>query len=179
MSNGKIRTIGRSFRIDERWLNILNEEAKSEGISPNAIVNRALRDYCLFYRHIKQFSTITMTQKSFSAIINACSKEDLMVGAKKAGSVNAQDILNTLGLSFDHESVTYLIKEFYGHYGNWFNYNHHIKNNKEIFHLRHNLGENWSVYVSEVISTLFEYGLNKKVKTEFLEDSATINVPIM
>ena len=120
-----------------------------------------------------------MTQKSFSDIINACSKEDLIVGAKKVGSLNAQDILDTLGLSFDHENITYLIKELYSHYGNWFNYNHHIKNNKEIFHLRHNLGENWSVYVSEVISSLFEYGLNKKVKPTFLEDSVTITVPMM
>ena len=81
---------------------------------------------------------------------------------EKSRVCKRQDILNTLGLSFDHESVTYLIKEFYGHYGNWFNYNHHIKNNKEIFHLRHNLGEKWSVYVSEVISTLFEYGFETK-----------------
>lgn len=157
----------------------MQEEASSEGISPNAIANRVLRDYCLFYRYLKRFPSITLTQKSFSSIVGACPKEDLIISAKKAGSVNAQDILNTLGLSFDRENITYLIKDFYGHYGNWFTYNHHIKDGKEVFHLRHNLGENWSVFISEAISTLFEYGLNKKVKLEFSEGSVTIDAPAM
>jgi hypothetical protein len=176
--NEKSRTIGRSFRIDERWLNILSEEAKNDGISPNALVNKVLQDYCLFHRYTKRFPSMLLTQKSFSSIIDACPKEALKTCAKKTGSTNAQDIFHTLGVSFDHENITYLIREIYGRYGNWFTYNHHLKNGKEVFHLRHNMGENWSMFIAEVISTLFDYGLNIKVKAEFLENTVTIDVPL-
>jgi hypothetical protein len=175
----KNRTVGRSFRIEERWLNTLNDEAKNEGISPNALLNKILQDYCLFYRYLKRFPTVIVTQKSFSGLLKSCPKDDVLRCAKKAGSINAQDILHTLGFNLNHESVIYLLRDIYGRYGNWYTYNHHFRNGKEIFHLRHDLGENWSLFVSEVVSTLFECGLNQKVKKEFLESSVTIDVPLL
>jgi len=176
--SGKGRTVGRSFRLDEQWLNILNEEAKDEGISPNALLNRILQDYCLFDRYLKRFPSILLTQKSFGSIIAACPKEQIRICGKRAGSVNAQDLISTLGLSMDHENVIYMLEQVYGHYGNWYIYNHHVKNGKEVFHLRHTLGENWSIFLSEVVTTLFEDGLNRKVKKTFQDNTVTVEVPL-
>jgi hypothetical protein len=178
MMSGKSRTVGRSIRLDEQWLNVLNEEAKNEGISQNALLNRILQDYCLFYRHVKRYPAIILTQKSFGSIIAACPQEQIRLCGKRTGSVNAQDLINTLGLSMDHENIIYLLKQVYGHYGNWYNYNHHVQNGKEVFHLRHNLGENWSIFLSEVVTTLFQDSLNKKVKKTFQDNTVTVEVPL-
>lgn len=66
--------------------------------------------------------------------------------------------------SFNHETVVYFITILLDNFANWFQCEHFIKRDKEVFHLRHNMRKNWSFFVAEVISTLFEYDLNKEVK---------------
>lgn len=100
MVDKKSRTIGRSFRINERCLNVLNEESKKEGISTNALLNNVLQDYSIFHRHFKRYGGIILTQKTFSAIMEACPKEDLREIAKKGGSMNAKDFFSVINAKF-------------------------------------------------------------------------------
>ncbi|HML02233.1 MAG TPA: hypothetical protein VK487_02550 [Candidatus Bathyarchaeia archaeon] len=177
MINQKSRTIGRSFRIEERWLNIVNEEAEREGISPNALVNRVLQDYCIFGRNTKRFPTITLSQKFFSQVIASCQEEKLRTIAIELGVKNVRDLFNTLGLDPNPENIFYLIKELLSHYSNWFTYSYHIKEKMQIFHLRHCYGKNWSIYISEMITTVVSTCLNIKPKIELSEETVTIHIP--
>lgn len=47
---------------------------------------------------------------------------------------------------------------------------------KDYFHLRHELGENWSIYIAEVVSTVIESCCDKKVKKEFLDGAVTLEI---
>jgi hypothetical protein len=110
--------------------------------------------------------------------VEACPKEDLREIAKKGGSTVAKDFVRTLGLGLDRETFTFLLTTIFSSYGNWFKCEHYIKKGKEIFHLRHDLGENWSFFISEVTSTFFESILNVEVNIEFLDGALTIEVPL-
>jgi hypothetical protein len=174
--NQKSRTIGHSFRIQERWLNTLNEEAERAGISPNALLNRILQEYCEFLRFSKRFGSITLTQTSFSSIIDACPAEALTEIAKKAGSVTALDIFRTNGIKQNHEGAIYYLTRILGEYANLFKFEHYVISNREYFHLRHTLGKKWSLYIAEVVSAILDFCRIKKVKTEFLEDAVTLEL---
>jgi predicted helicase len=176
--NQKSRTIGRSFRIEERWLNIVNEEAEREGISPNALMNRVLQDYCMFGRNLKRFPAITLSQKVFSKIIASCQEEKLRIIARESGVKSFRDVFKTLGLDLSLENIFYFIKELLSRYANWFTYSYHIKKKMRVFHLRHYCGENWSVYLSELITAVIDNCLNIKPKVEFSEETVTIYVPV-
>ena len=60
--NQENRTIGRSFRIKERCLDVLKEEASKQGISINALTNKILQDYCLYHRHFERNDIQTVIQ---------------------------------------------------------------------------------------------------------------------
>jgi hypothetical protein len=173
----KNRSIGRSFRINEQWINVLYEEAEREGITPNFLVNRILQDYCLFHRFFKRYDGVSLTQKSFSSLLESCSREKLEETAKKAGSTIAQDLFRTFELKFNYDGVTYFLTTVLDGYANWYKCQHYVQDGTEIFHMRHNLGEKWSIYVAEVSSNAIEFCCNKKAKKEFLDGAVTIKVP--
>lgn len=177
-SGDKNRTIAHSFRIKEQWLNVLKQESDRQGISRNSLLNKILHDYSNFHRYFKRFGFVCMGQKTFSSIIEACPKEDLQKIAKTGGSVVSIDFIRTMGLDFDHVTLTFVITQIFSNYGNWFKCTHYIRDGKEVFHLRHDLGENWSFFVAEVISTFFERLLNKKINIDFMDGALTIEVPL-
>jgi hypothetical protein len=178
LASHKSRTIGRSFRIDEQWLTALSEEAERSGISSNAFMNKILQEYFEFQRFARRFGTITLSQKSFSSIIDACPTEALTEIGKKAGSVEALDIFRTVGLKQNHEDAIYYVTKILSEYANLFKFEHYIINNKEYFHLRHNLGEKWSICIAEVVSAVLEFCCNRKVKKELLEDAVTLELSL-
>ncbi|MGA3061438.1 MAG: hypothetical protein ABSD92_13870 [Candidatus Bathyarchaeia archaeon] len=178
MSETKNRTIGRSFRINEQWLKTLDEEAERQRTTSNALINGILRDYCLFYRYFKRVDGISLSQKTLSRYAEACPKEKLDEIAKKAGSNVAIDLFRTMGLGFNFKDSIFFIVVILGEYADWFKCEHYIVKDREILHLRHNLGENWSFYISEVVSTLLERCCNRKVKREILDGAVTLEVPL-
>ncbi|HTY75914.1 MAG TPA: hypothetical protein VMD05_10160 [Candidatus Nanoarchaeia archaeon] len=179
MQRQKRRTLSRSFRLDEQSLNILEEEAEKQKTSSNALLNRILLDYCLFYRYLKHIPTITLPQDLFANIIRDCPEENVKLYGKNSGSEIAKDVFGTIGLDFNRENLTFYLEEIMGHYANSFVYNHHINSNgKDVFHLRHNLGEKWSIFLSEEISTLIERCSGEQVKKELTKNTVTIEAAL-
>ena len=43
LPNKKRKTVGRSFRIDEEWLDVLKEESEKQGVSVNSILTGETR----------------------------------------------------------------------------------------------------------------------------------------
>jgi hypothetical protein len=177
-SGDKNQSIARSFRIKEQWLNVLKEEAERQGVSRNSLLNKILQDYATFHRYFRRFGFVAMGEKTFANIIEACPKEELKKIAQTGGSTVSIDFIRTMGLGLDHETLTFVMTQIFGYYGNWFKCAHYTKKGKEIFHLRHDLGENWSFFVAEVVTTFFERLLGKKVKIEVMEGALTIENPI-
>lgn len=174
VSNTSVKTVGRSFRINERWLNALNQEAERAGVSPNALLNKILKEYSQYDRFLSRFESIRLTAKSFSCIIQACPRDALVEIARKAGSDVAIDLFRTMRLKMDFENVTFFIETVLADYANWFICERYTLKDKDIFHLRHDLGENWSIYTAEVVSTIVERCCGRKVKKDYLEGAVTL-----
>ena len=170
----KRKTVGRSFRIDEEWMKILYAEAEREGISPNALVNKILGDYSQFYRFSKRFGIVNISIPTLSAFVNCCSKEKIIEIAEFSAGTLVKDGMRTIGLSADYYALVFFIKNIFGGLAGWFDCDHHIKNDEEVFHLRHNLGNKWSLFITTVISKMFDYFLNEKIETDVLIGAVTI-----
>ena len=121
------QTIARSFRIKEQLLNVLKEEAERQGVSRNSLLNKILQDYASFHRYFKRFGFIAMGQKTFASIIEACPKEELKKIAQSGGSTVSIDFIRTMGLSLDHDTLTFVITQIFPNYGNWFKCAHYTK----------------------------------------------------
>jgi hypothetical protein len=173
--NEKRKTVGRSFRLDEEWLTVLTNEAEKEGISVNALMNRTLEKYS-YLRFMMRYGAITLTSKGFTAILEDCPDDKLSENGRNAGSAITRDLLLTMGVAPNYDFVILLVKKILSEFAGWFECDHHIKQDKEILHLRHNLGAKWSIYLAAVADSTFTILLNKDIKIEQSEYSVTITI---
>jgi hypothetical protein len=175
LPNKKRKTVGRSFRIDEEWLNVLKEESEKQGVSVNSLLNRLLQQYA-YLRYMLRYGAITLTRKGFSAILDSCPEDKIRENGRNAGSKITKDLLSTMGVPPTYDFTVFLVKKLLSEFAGWFECDHHIKRDKEILHLRHNLGIKWSIYVAEAASETFNSVLDKDVTTELSDSSVTITI---
>jgi hypothetical protein len=173
--NGKRKTVGRSFRIDEEWLGVLNEEAEKQGISVNALLNRLLQQYA-YIRFMLRYGAITLARKSFASLLECCPEDKVREKGRKAGSQITRDMLLTMGATPDYNFMILLIKKILSEFAGWFECDHHVKRDKEILHFRHDLGIMWSIYLEAAASEMFQSVLSKKATTQFSDSSVTITI---
>jgi hypothetical protein len=176
LSDSKNRSVGRSFRINQQYLDILNEEAEREGISLNSLVNRVLKDYSEYQRFFTRYGIAGLTHKNLAVILEATPKDALREIARNTGLAILLDEFRIMGLTYTYDCATYFMSTILAQHEHWFKYEQYTMNDKEIFHLRHDLGENWSLYVAEVLSTLIERCCNKRVKKEFSAGAITLEI---
>ncbi|PVX26620.1 MAG: hypothetical protein CW691_00815 [Candidatus Bathyarchaeum sp.] len=175
MLNKKRKTVGRSFRIDEEWLNVLNEEAEKQGVSVNSLLNRLLQQYA-YLRYMLRYGAITLTRKGFLGILECCPDDKIKESGINAGENIVKDLLLTMGVTPTYSFVLCLIKKLLSEFAGWFECDHHIKKDKEILHLRHELGRKWSIYLSGITVGTFNTILHKEISTEISDTSITITI---
>jgi hypothetical protein len=82
-----------------------------------------------------------------------------------------------MGVTPSYSFVILLVEKILSEFAGCFECDHHIKRDKEILHLRHDLGIKWSIYLSGVATGTFNSILNKEVEIEYSDSSVTITIP--
>jgi hypothetical protein len=139
-------------------------------------MNKILKNYCQHWRWAERFGAMFVTRPTFTEIIACCPEEKLLKIAKTSGSTGAKDALRTMGIAPTYNQVLHFIENNMGKFGNWFDYNQHIRGKNEIIHLRHEMGPKWSLFIEKQVSTIFQSILNENVKTEIFDNAVTIGL---
>ena len=154
----------------------MRQEAEKQGISANALVNKILKDYCKHYRWVDRFGMIAITRPTLDSLVSCCPEEKLTEIAKISGSAGSKDALRTMGIAPTYDNLIDFIETNMGKYGKWFGVTKYTRNRKNILHLHHELGKNWSIFIAHQISTTIETILNKKTSPEISTNSSTIEI---
>jgi hypothetical protein len=175
-SKKRHKTVTRTFRVSEEWDDILRKEAEKQGISVNVLVNLILRRYARFDRWTRNSNIISLTEDSFRIIMRGIPLENLAKAGEMRGPPVIQSIIDIMGLPSNYESFTFLMTNFFGAgYALWFRCHRHSHGNRDIFHLQHNLGRKWSVFLEnyfrsylktlniECETIVYDYAVNIKV----------------
>lgn len=165
-----------SFRVSEEWIEILREEANRTGLKVNALVNVILQKYCRYWKWVEHFDLMLLPRPILAELM-ACYPEDAIPEfARVRGSIGMKDAFRTIGLFPTHDKVMHFIQNEMALFGNWFNVTQYTRGRKDCLHLRHMLGRNWSVFISELISATFEQILNEKVTSEISDGFVTLYI---
>ena len=143
------KTITRTFRIRKEWDDVLQEEAAWQGVSVNVLLNKILRKFSIYQRWADRNNDMNMSQQTLREILRTIPVEGLAEAGSKSGASDSINIANAMGLTLDYDSFIYLICEHFGgpHFTRWFQCFHHMQGDTDIFHLQHDLGRGWSVYL--------------------------------
>ena len=177
-SNIKQKTVTRTFRISAEWDDVLRKEAESKGISVNVLLNLILRRYACFDRLARGYNVISLTKQSFREILEGMPLEHLALAGENIGSKAIQNIIGMLGLPSNYDSFVYLVTKHFGgpNCAMWFSCYRHFHENRDIFHLQHDLGRGWSVYLEKYFlsylktlkidceTKIYDYALNIRIR---------------
>ncbi|MHA2407706.1 MAG: hypothetical protein ACXACA_04995, partial [Candidatus Ranarchaeia archaeon] len=97
---------------------------------------------------------------------------------ERCGSLDAVDFFNSIGYPRDYNTFAYLIREHFGNtkFARWFQCFHHPKENQDLFHLQHNLGRKWSIFVDNYLKTLLKTIINTKVESRIYDFAVTLKI---
>lgn len=171
------KTVTRTFRISAEWDNFLRKEAESQGISVNVLVNLILRRHAHIGRLAQADNLICLTKTTFRKIIEGIPLEYLSRTGGDTSSKDFPNILGILGLPSDYDSFAYLVSRHFGgpNCAMWFCCHRHTQKNIDTFHLQHNLGHKWSVYLREYFLSYLKT-LNIKGETKVYDNAVNIKV---
>ena len=174
----KKKTVTRTFRISEDWDDVLQKEAEEQGVSVNVLMNKILRRYALFERWADKYEVIHIMPRTLERILEATPEEGLAKAGRTEGAVRPMDSLTMMGQRVSHESLVSLVKEFYGgtDFARWFACEYHPELSSEVFHMRHRLGNKWSIFIQNYLTAMFETLLKTKIESTALDQAVTVTL---
>ena len=172
------KTITRTFRIREEWDSVLQEEAARQGVSVNVLLNKLLRKYSLYSRWSDRNNDTSFSQQTLREILKTVQVESLAEAGTKSGALDAINIVNSMGLALNYESFVYVMTEHLGgpHFARWFQCFHHTQGNKDIFHLQHDFGHGWSVFLERYILSFLRSMTDTEATTRIYDYAVTLEV---
>ena len=172
------RTITRTFRIRQEWDSVLQEEATRQGVSVNVLVNKILRKYSLYSRWNDRNSDASLPKGTLREILTICQLEELAEAGSRSGALDAINITNAMGLKMNYDSFIYMVTEHLGgpHFARWFHCFHHTQGNTDLFHLQHDFGHGWSVFLEKYLLSFLRSMIGVDAKTRVYDYAVTLEV---
>jgi hypothetical protein len=149
------RTVTRSFRISERAIKSIEDEAKRQSVNLSSIINHQLLAYSDFERYFRRLGLIKISSATFQRLLFAGSDTEIAKAGQEAGSDTPRSIIlakhGVLDLSTAIDFLN-MLSEF----GNQFEFGQVDQGGKQIVTLLHNLGPKGSIFFVNYVKALFQ-----------------------
>jgi hypothetical protein len=165
------KTVAKSFRVNEKALAALQEEAGRQSVSVNTLVNQLLLDYSEFGRFLQRVNALRLSRKTFGEILNIVSEENLGKAGVAAGKSAPVALIASKWGKVNVSTVIEYIHDLSA-YANLFEYYEKNENERWTITLMHELGPKWSTFLANYIGEAFvAAGVQPKTK---ISDRAVI-----
>lgn len=153
-----------SIRINEKIKNQLQEESEKNEISLNHLINLALVEYVGWNKHVRDGGWVTIFRPAFRAMISSLDEKEVI----KIAEDHAKNELSSAAEYFygkvDVTSITKLCEDYFQHMN--VKFRHEKDDGKNKFIVKHDLENNWALYVITTIELALNeigYKLIKKI----------------
>jgi hypothetical protein len=150
-----------TFRIDDHVMRILRDEAELSGISLNSFINQILKRFVEWDIYGPKVGMVPIAKPVVMELFNKMSKEEIIHMALNIGKGAVHDIALFMKNKMDLDSFM-----------SWFEIRmkrssiemtHSSENELHIYTVKHDLGENWSLYHKTVLELMFNEILGKSI----------------
>jgi hypothetical protein len=149
------RSATASFRLDENALSALQEDAKEQNISVNALLNQIVLEYSNFTRPMRRFRMILIPASTFRYFLEATTDEAIIKVAQSAGSnVPKTYMLAKWGASTMEYCLEFL-KTMSAH-AKQYDYSESVHGGTLSVTLSHHFGAKGSIYLQHYVQAMLE-----------------------
>jgi len=158
----KSRTVPKSFRIDQSALVAVEEEAASQNVSPNTLVNQILKQYAEYDRFARKVNTVKISSSTFRGLLSAADVDKVIDVAKASGSSIPQAFATAKNGKVDLDSLIDHVRSL-ATYSRVVEFSETIQNYGHVVTLIHEYGLNWSIFLVHYLTAMFaQIGISPK-----------------
>ena len=150
----RVKTQSQSFRVDERVLGLLREEAKRDNVTLSSLVNQVLTKYVDYSRFANRMNALSLARKTFASILDVASEEDIVRVAETEGRSSPVAFITSMNGHMNVDNVVGFMKDLSEH-ANLFEYSE-ISHSPPTFTLVHELGVKWSLFLAHYLTEAFK-----------------------
>ncbi|HEV2192648.1 MAG TPA: hypothetical protein VGR54_03405 [Nitrosopumilaceae archaeon] len=159
------KTATMTFRIDEDILNKLRAESENRETSLNTFVNQIFKRYVEWDMFESKVGMIPIAKPIVIELFGKMKKDEVTDMAVRIGKNVVRDIALFMKGDIDLESFLSWLEARMK--ASSIEINHKIKNDTHTIILKHDLGENWSLYHKTVLELIFREVLDKNINFEY------------
>lgn len=177
-----------TFRIDSSVVDELQHEADRKEVSLNVLANQVLKRYSEWDRFEERLGMMPVPKIILSTLIEKAIEVARKSGIKDIDPYRDEIIKQAADVAFNilKDSVLYMKKN----YNLWtvlsilqeymkvsgINADHVIQGRKHIFVIKHELGENWSLFTQELLKMIFERLAKVRIETNITPNTTKAEV---
>jgi hypothetical protein len=170
----KEKTVTISFRISEKALRALQDDAKKHNVSLNTLANQMFVSYADYDRYLERFHMVKLSTPTLKRIINAATDEAIIdAGAAAGASVPESFMLAKTGEVSISNALEYL--GLMGAHANLFDYSEVGHGGKVSVTMTHDLGPKGSLFLAQYVAAIFKH-LDRTLRINQLPDAITFEV---
>lgn len=163
-----------TFRLDSFILNKLYREAEQKDISVNALVSHIIKEHIDWHSNAAKAGFVTVRRGLLSDLINRLPEKEISSISEDIAKNETKDFVLLLRNEYNIESALDVIETWIKISG--YPYRHEVNYTRHSYVIQHDMGKNWSIYMSELYRLLFqEFGL-KKVEFDLNNNSLVFSV---
>ena len=148
------KTVVKTFRIDQKTLEALHDEARKQQISLNTFVYQVLTNYCEFERYHRQMRSVMFTHETFTEILKELSEDQVREAGRRTGKSVPEALIISKHGKMTVNGVIDLIRSEAAA-TDQFAYSEIIENEHWTITLTHEFGRKWSVWLASCFYEAF------------------------
>lgn len=165
-NHSRERKVTRAFKIDETLDREIADQARKIGITPSSLVSQVLRGYTEWGRYTgKGTNFVTIDTEIFKSFIQELDEEKIIEIARSSALVETHNFLKFRFQRIDPDTVLKFI-EVLSSNANIGEASVIVNDDSYEINLRHSLGVNWSVFLSEYIQGMLSSFLEMRTTAE-------------
>ncbi|AIF85121.1 hypothetical protein NTE_03087 [Candidatus Nitrososphaera evergladensis SR1] len=163
-----------TFRFDKTMLDQLRVEAEQKQINLNTLLNQIVRSHIEWHANAARAGFIPIRRGVIKRLFDLLTKEQIDALAADVSRGLTDETMMIMTSERTEETIYELLERWIRISG--FNYRHEISEDARIFVIQHNMGENWSHYISRLIEYAASEFTDMKPETQVTENALFIRI---
>jgi predicted DNA-binding ribbon-helix-helix protein len=150
-----------TFDLEENTLNELEKKAENDGISLDTLINEILMKHTELDTSESQSRIVSVDKPTVTKIFEKMSREEVVELATHVGKDATTEAILFMKSKIDLDSYLSWLELYMRNSS--LEITHNIEGNDHTIIIKHDLGENWSLYQKTIVESIFNEVLRKPV----------------
>jgi hypothetical protein len=154
LTKNKAHTESLTIRVDKQILDELRHESDQKLVSPNTLINQALKQYVKWHAYASKAGIFYMSRTLLSSILDELSNEDIV----KISERDVKDNFNDFFFMFKNEYNIDNVLELLDYYAraSGLNYRHRIEGTSHFIIIQLDMGQKTTLLLATTLKNVFD-----------------------